>query len=242
MTLALRLLLAFTLGVWAASAQAQSLSVWAASSLKTVLEEAAEEWDQPVSFVFAGTPALARQIKNGAPADVFIAAHPDWTMHLIDSGVVPAKDVKPVFSNRLVIIASDAKMKAATPAQLETPLQDRRFAIPITRSVPAGVYGKQALEGLGLWDSVKDKLVETQNVRQALALVARGETPLGLVYRSDALADPSVYTILDIPAVSHDPILYSAAQLGPKGAAFLAYLSSEKFQNLLIKHGFEVLN
>jgi len=232
---------ALIIGVSVGQAAAQSLSVWAASSLKTLLEEVKDDWPDDLTLVFAGTPKLARQIAAGAPADVFIAAHPQWTQYLVQRDRITQDAVNPVFGNTLVLISHTPRSLSLTSDRLVDALAGDRLALPITRSVPAGVYSKQALQNLGQWSDVKSQLVETQNVRQALALVARGEVPLGLVYASDAQAEDRVHIAATIPEQRHDTITYTAAQLTQSGAKFIDWMQSTTFQSLLEKHGFKVL-
>ncbi len=219
----------------AAPLRAETVTVFAAASLKGPLDQAAEAWQassgHEVRVAYAGSPTLARQIRQGAPADLAILAHPRWITWLAEEGVVAAADAQPFLSNRLAIIAAGASDPIALdPEELSNGLgADGRLAIALTEAVPAGIYGRASLEALGLWPTVSDRLLEMENVRAALAMVARGEAPLGLVYRTDALAEPAVAIVAELPPESHPPILYPIAVLtetAPVGA-FAEYLMGD---------------
>ncbi|MFQ6548928.1 molybdate ABC transporter substrate-binding protein [Aestuariibius sp. 2305UL40-4] len=219
----------------AAPVRAETVTVFAAASLKGPLDQAAEAWQaasgHDVQVAYAGSPTLARQIRQGAPADLAILAHPRWMEWLADQGVAGAAEAVPFLSNRLVLIApGEASAAPLTPETVATLLgPDDRFAIALTDAVPAGIYGRASLEALGLWDSVSDRLLEMENVRAALALVARGEAPLGLVYATDALAEPAVSVVAELPVDSHPAIVYPLAVLAETEAAdaFAAYLTGD---------------
>ena len=221
-------------------AVAEPLSVWAAASMKTALDDVADAWRGKVRLVYAGTPTLARQIKAGAPADVFISANVAWMDSLVKAKTVDPKDVVDVLTNRLVLVAPQSGMVDLRAMDVTEALAQGRFAIPMTRAVPAGIYGREALETLGLWPIVQGRLVETENVRKTLALVARGEVPMGLVYMSDALAETDVHVVAEIPNEAHSEVRYVAAPVGdhPKAAVFLEFLRSKPVQEMFETHGF----
>src|SRR5712672_2776115 len=178
-------------------------------------------------------PALAKQIENGAPADLFISADLDWMDYAAARRLIVADSRANPFGNRLVLIApasSKASVQIAPNFPLDALLGNDRLAIADPDSVPAGKYAKAALESLGVWAGVSGKLARAENVRAALVLVSRGEAPFGIVYRSDALADKKVRVVGEFPPSSHPPIVYpaalTAAGRSPIRAKFLSYLTS----------------
>ena len=207
-----------------APASAEPLLVFAAASLKGPLDAIAGE---DVTINYAGSGTLARQIQSGAPADVVILANTDW-MDVLQAGGQIADDTrKTILSNRLVMVSASLAPFDLQPAMLTTALGQGRLAIGCTRSVPAGIYGKQALEALDLWAIAQPHLAEVDNVRAALVLAERGEVPLALVYQSDAMASEKVSVVANIPPDSHDTIRYEAGQIagGQEASAFLASLN-----------------
>ena len=224
------------------AAQARDLTVFAAASLKEPLDQLLlTRPDVVVSYGGSGT--LAQQVIAGAPADLVFLAHPDWMQAMEDAGVLVPGSRTDLLGNELVLVApAGAGEVALTPEALEAALgPDGRLAIGMTASVPAGIYGRAALESLGLWDAVKDRLAEVDNVRAALALTERGEVPLGLVYRTDARVTPGVAVVATFPADSHAPILYQAAAVtggDPAAADLLALLASPEGQAAFAAAGF----
>lgn len=227
-----------------------TVTVFAAASLKTVLTEIAEDWKSDtgseVSLSFAASSALAKQVEQGAPADIFISADQKWMDHLDNAGLIQKESRINLLGNRLVLVggkdAGDVDLKAGT--DLAALLGDGRLALGLTASVPAGIYARQALVSLKMWDGVKDKLAESENVRMALALVSRGEAPYGIVYETDAKADKDVRQVAIFPEDSHDAIVYPAALTGAgRDAArqFLGYLGSEKATRTFEDAGFKIL-
>lgn len=205
-----------------APALAEPLTIFAAASLKGPLDQAVP--DQTISYGGSGT--LARNVALGAPADVLILASSSWMDSLATAGRIVPETRVTIASNRLVLVSSDPKPVDLTPDALQAALGEGRFAIGRIRSVPAGQYGQEALQSLGLWDVVSDQLAELDHVRSALVLAARGEVPLALVYASDAQASDAVHVVATIPADSHSTIRYEAAQVtgGRDASAFLAEL------------------
>jgi molybdate transport system substrate-binding protein len=212
-------------------------TVFAAASLKNALDAVAADWQgktglKPV-ISYAATSALAKQIGQGAEADVFISADQAWMDYVGDRGLIVAGTRFDLLSNQLVLIApKDSRLTASIGPgfPLATLLGDGRLAIAHVDAVPAGKYGKAALQSLGVWHQVQDRLAQAENVRAALRLVSRGEVPLGIVYASDAKADPNVKVLGVFPDDSHPPIVYPAAKVtastSPDASAFLAYLRS----------------
>lgn len=225
--------------------------VLAAASLQDALTEAAQVWQDkghaaPV-LSFAGTPALARQIEAGAPADLFIAADEQWMDDLAADGHIRGQSRRDLLGNSLVLIAaadSETTIDNLDSAKLTAALGPGHLALADPDAVPAGRYARQAFESLALWDQVAPRVIPAENVRLALALVARGEAALGVVYASDARAEPQVRVVHALPNDSHTPIVYPAALLAgstsKEAAAFLDWLSSDEAATLFRKHGFTV--
>jgi len=223
--------------------------VLAASSLQEALSEAADAWaarrhDRPV-LSFAASSALARQIEAGAPADLFISADEEWMNHVAAKGLTRPGTRAPLVGNRLVLVApagSPLHLKIAPGFALARALGGGRLAMADPDAVPAGKYGKAALTRLGVWPQVAGSLARAENVRAALALVERGEAPLGIVYASDAAASRGVRVVGQFPASSHAPITYPIAVLraatSPDTAAFRRFLLSAEGQAIFARHGF----
>lgn len=232
------------------AAHAQSLVVFAAASLKNALDEVAALSPSKTSISYAASSALAKQIEAGAPAQVFISADLDWMDYLEQRKLIQPATRRNLLGNKLVLIApSDSTLKTEIRPgfPLAALLGSGRLASADPQSVPAGKYTKAALEKLGVWDSVAGKLATAENVRAALAFVARGEAPLGTVYATDAAAEPKVRVVAVFPDGLHPPIVYPAALTASapaSGAAtdFLALLGSPAARKAFEKHGFTPLN
>lgn len=214
--------------------------VFAAASLKEPLDAMAAEFgDVVVSYGGSGT--LARQVSMGAPVDVVLLANEDWMEVLVDGGHVRPDPVE-IASNALVLIGpEDMPDVPLTPDGLRTALNGDRLALGLTGAVPAGIYAKAALISLGLWDGIADQLAEVDNVRSALALVARRQAPLGIVYATDARVSDAVRIVARFPDDSHPPIRYLAAlttDANANAAEFLAYITGPKGQAALAQAGF----
>ncbi len=234
----------------AAAAQASAdVTVFAAASLKEVLDELAGVFDNQgrgkVAVAYAASSALARQIEKGAPADVFISADIDWMDYLDQRKLLRAGSRINLASNRLVLIApSDSKtaLTIAPKFSLAAALGNGRLAIADPAHVPAGKYGKAALEALGVWPAIESKTARAENVRAALALVARGEAPLGIVYQTDAMAERKVRVVGAFSPALHPPIAYPAALLNrnrsPNAAGLLLFLQSRDAHAVWRKFGF----
>jgi molybdate transport system substrate-binding protein len=236
-----------------AAAQAGSGVVFAAASLKNALDEIAAGWakdaDKPApKMSYAASSALARQLEQGAPADIFISADTDWMDH-VDKKDLIRKDTRiNLLGNRIALIAPrDARttVQIRQGFDLAKALGTGRLAMANVDAVPAGKYGKAALEKLGVWNGVKDKVAQAENVRAALLLVSRGEAPLGIVYATDAAADPNVKVVGEFPVDSHPPIIYPAALTRDSKAAdaraFFDYLKSNRARPAFEKQGFTML-
>jgi molybdate transport system substrate-binding protein len=231
---------------------AEPVTVFAAASLKESAEKIAADWmaetGNEVRLSFAGSSALAKQIEEGAPADVFVSADLKWMDHLDKAGKIKSDTRVNLLGNRIVLVAPNDSTVTATIAPgfpLASLLGDARLAMANVEAVPAGTYGKAALESLGVWESVKDKVAQAENVRAALLLVSRAEAPLGIVYETDAKVDPGVKILDRFPEASHPAIVYPAALTtdgkNPEAAAFLAYLQGAKAHAIFTAAGFTVL-
>jgi molybdate transport system substrate-binding protein len=227
-------------------------TVFAAASMKTALDEVASAWKAETGkaalISYAASSALAKQIEAGAPADIFISADRDWMDYLGERQLIDTATRVDLLGNAIVLVAptgSASEIAIAEGFPLATLLGDGRLAMASVDSVPAGKYGKAALEHLGVWDSVKDRLAQAENVRSALVLVSRGETPLGIVYRTDAAADAGVTIVGTFPAESHPPIIYpvalTTAAKDPDAAGFLAFLQTVAARAVFEKQSFTVL-
>jgi len=228
-------------------------TVFAAASLKNALDAVAADWQKKTGnkavISYAATSSLAKQVQQGAEADVFISADLAWMDYLEKRNLIDPKTRFNLLANQLVLIApKDSKItvRIANGFPLAKLLGDGRLAIAGVDAVPAGKYGKAALQSLGVWDSVKGKLAQAENVRAALRLVSLAETPLGVVYGSDAKADPNVKVVAMFPEDSHPPIVYPAAKLAasksPEADSFLAYLRTSQAAPRFQENGFTVLD
>lgn len=233
----------------ATPAMADEVVVFAAASLKTALDAVAADFEaamgHEVTISYAGSNALAKQIIEGAPADIFISAAVNWMDAVEAEGLVVPDTRANLLGNSLVLIAhgKDAAPFSIGPdLDLAARLGDGKLSMAMVDAVPAGQYGKEALVTLGLWPSVEASVAQSENVRAALALVAAGEAPLGIVYATDAVAEDNVTVIGTFPAGSHAPITYPVALLtnaaDPADAAFLAALSGEAADAIFAAQGF----
>ncbi|PYG26388.1 molybdate transport system substrate-binding protein [Pelagimonas varians] len=232
----------------ASSVCAETITIFAAASLKNALDEVAAEFDtvfgHDTTVSYAGSSALARQIQLGAPADIFISANPDWVDFLEQKEAVIPESRIDFLGNELVLISHDPVTNLDWQAlDLLALLNGGRLAMALVQSVPAGIYGKASLQSLGQWDAIVPYVAQVDNVRAALALVALGEAPFGIVYATDARADPRVHVAVAIPAQSHRAIVYPAIAVthSETAHAFLAHLQSSQARAIFERHGFSVL-
>ncbi|WP_026226898.1 molybdate ABC transporter substrate-binding protein [Hoeflea sp. 108] len=245
--------LAVALSFGMPSARAEGdVVVFAAASLKNALDAIDAAWKtesgKQATASYAASSALAKQIEEGAPADVFISADLDWMKYLADKKLIKeGSDVK-LLGNRIVLVApkdSAAKADIAANFDLAGLLGEGRLAMGDVKAVPAGKYGKAALEKLGVWSSVEGKVAQAENVRAALKLVSTGEAPLGIVYQTDAMAEPGVKIVGVFPEDSHPPIVYpvgvTAESKNADAAEYVKYLQSAKAKELFEAQGFTVL-
>jgi molybdate transport system substrate-binding protein len=252
MRLALSLLIFLSLAAspgWAAEA----VKVFAAASLKDALEEVGRAWKassgKEIAIVAAATPALAKQIEEGAPADVFISADVKWMDHLQAKDLIKPETRKDLLGNRLLLVgsaAAPASVDLRDAAAFSKLLEDQKLAVAGVESVPAGRYAKEALTNLGLWAAAEPNLAQTENVRASLALVSRGEAIAGIVYESDMIKEKNAKQLAVFPAESHAPIIYPlavvAASANPDAAELVQYLSSPQAAAIFKASGFTVID
>lgn len=248
----MRRLAALLFGVLAVPlASAETITVFAAASLKEALDAAAKPFEaasgNKVAVSYAATSALARQIEAGAPATLFISADLDWVDYLDKRGLTVAGTRHELLGNDLVLVAparSTVAVKIVPGFDLAAALQGGRLALANPDSVPAGKYAKAALMNLGAWQGVSGHIAPAENVRAALVLVSRGEAPLGIVYRTDAMADRGVRVVDAFPASSHPPIVYPMVQLKGADAAtaqLAKHLAAPATRATWERFGFRVL-
>jgi molybdate transport system substrate-binding protein len=234
-----------------ASSAPAPVTVFAAASLKNALDDVGAAFavagGAPVRFSYAASSAIARQIGEGAPADLFISADSDWMDWLQTRRLIVAASRRDLLTNHLALIApadSKLRLRIAPGMALAKALGDGRLAIA-GPDVPAGRYGRAALTSLGVFDSVEKRLAPAENVRAALAFVAQGAAPLGIVYDTDAMVEPKVRIVGLFPETSHPKIVYPvalvAASTNPGGAALLRFLEGPKAAAVFRKYGFVTL-
>lgn len=230
----------------------EPLTVFAAASLQEALTAAGAAWTArsgtPVRFSFGASSAMARQIDHGAPADVFLSADEEWMDWLEGRRGIVVATRRRLLSNQLALIApagSKTALKIAPGMPLARTLGSGRLAVADTVAVPAGRYAQASLTSLGVWTSVSGKLLPAENVRTALAYVARGEAALGIVYVTDAKAEPRVRVVGLFPASSHPPIVYpgavTASSRDGRARSFLDFLQGPRAIAIFKRYGFGVL-
>lgn len=235
-----------------AALAAGEVTVFAAASLSDAMRDAAgrfqAETGHDVTLSLAGSSALARQIRQGAPADVYIAANAGWMDRLEGDGLIDAATRFDLLRNAIVLIAHGqdaAPVEIGPDLDLTGMLGGGRLAMALVEAVPAGIYGKAALESLGLWDDVAPQVAQAGNVRAALSLVATGEAPMGIVYATDAAAEDDVTALATFPAELHPPIVYPAAAVASSGSpvtgAFLDFLRGAPARAAFEAQGFTVM-
>lgn len=233
--------------------RAEPVKVFAAASLKNALDDVGAAWTKKdaaksIAATYAASSALAKQIEQAAPADVFVSADLDWMNYVEERKLIKHGTRKTLLGNALVLVAakdSGIKIELKKGADLAGALAGGKLAVGDVKAVPAGKYAKAALESLGLWASVEGSLAQAENVRAALAFVARGEAKLGIVYATDAKAEPQVEVAGTFPEDSHPPIVYPVAVIAtstnPDAQAFLDFLSSPEAGAIFTAQGFTVL-
>lgn len=245
--------LVFCVGVFQARlAPAQdAVTIFAAASLKNAMDRVVAAYSEESAgsprVSYAGSSALARQIQNGAPAQIFVSANSKWMDVLEEDGLLEPGSRRDLLGNRLVLIApagSDDAPGLSDLAALLAALEGERLSVALVDAVPAGIYAREALQSLGYWDALRPYLAQSSNVRSALRLVALGEAPLGIVYATDALAEPRVKVVEEFDAGLHGPIVYPAAILatnpGQKTRDFFAFLTGPHAAELFRAEGFSV--
>lgn len=253
-----RLLLKLVVAAFAAlplalpAVAAEKVTVFAAASLKNALDAANAAWQaetgNETTVSYAASSALAKQIEAAAPADLFISADLAWMDYVAEKKLIRDDTRSNLLGNRIVLVAPKDAAKAVDIKDgfdLAGLVGDGKLAMGAVDSVPAGKYGKAALEKLGVWPLVESKVAGAESVRAALALVSRGEAPYGIVYETDAAADPGVAIVGTFPEDSHPPIIYPVAILAesrsPAAAAYLDFLKSEKAAPFFTGQGFTIL-
>lgn len=231
----------------------ERILVFAAASLKNTLDEVNAAYDAHAKTrtvaSYAASSALAKQIESGAPAHVFISADLDWMDYVEKKRLIRTGTRRNLLANRLVLVApADSKLKTAIAPNFPLPQllgANGRLAIADPQHVPAGKYAKAALQKLGVWDSVADRIAAAENVRAALALVARGEAPLGIVYETDAIAEPKTRILARFDPAMHPPIVYSVALTNnaksDASAQYQRFLGDVRARAIFEKHGFTPL-
>jgi molybdate transport system substrate-binding protein len=226
--------------------------VFAAASMKTALDAVAAAWKtntgKTASSVYASSGILAKQIEQGAPADIFISADLKWMDYLAKAKLIRAGTRRKLLGNKLVLIEpsdADIKLEIAKGFDLAGAAGDGKIAVCTLNSCPGGIYAKEALESLGVFASVEAKLAQADNIRNALNLVARGEAKFGIVYATDAKAEPKVKLVGTFPEASHSPIIYPVALVeasnNPDAPFFLSYLKSQAATKIFTGQGFDIL-
>jgi molybdate transport system substrate-binding protein len=231
-------------------ARAADVTVFAAASLGDAMQEVGKAYTLKTGhtavFSFAASSALARQIEASGGADIFVSADTDWMDYLVKKGFIRKDTRKTLLGNHLVLVApasAHPTLKIAPGFDLKSALAGGRLAIADPASVPAGKYGKASLTALKVWDQVSGQLAPAENVRVSLAYVARGEAPFGIVYTTDALAEPRVRLVGTFPDNTHAPILYPAAltkDAKPGAREFLKFLLGPEARAIFQKDGFVV--
>ncbi|MUK28528.1 molybdate ABC transporter substrate-binding protein [Aliivibrio fischeri] len=222
-----------------------NVTVYAASSLTNVMDDIVYAYQRQtgnkVRVSYAGSSSLARQIANGAPADIYLSANTKWMDYLVNQGQIEPNTNRDLLKNSLVLVVSKSTPKVDS-WQWFVQQKDLRLSMADPRHVPAGIYGKQSLENQKRWDSVSHRIASGNNVRSALLFVERDEAPLGIVYKTDALSSKGVTIVEEFPNDSHDPIVYPIAIVKDKSSKdvldFYHYLLSKNATSRFMKYGF----
>jgi molybdate transport system substrate-binding protein len=248
----MRFLLALCLLLAPLTARAQELTVFAAASLTDALKDVSTQWaqagHQPLRMSFGASSTLARQIEQGAPANLFASADEKWMDYLAEKKLIVASTRKDLLGNDLVLVVPADKPQHVTIGPGFNLLgllgPTGRVATGDPAHVPVGIYAEQALKRLGIWDAVSPRLARTDDVRSALLLVERGEAPAGIVYATDAAVSKAVMIAGTFPANSHDPVSYPFAvtQSGdtPDARALMTFLAGPQAREIFVKRGFKV--
>lgn len=237
----------------ATKAKGKAPTVFAAASMKTALDGIAAAWAAETGktppIVYASSSVLAKQIEQGAPADVFISADLTWMDYLDKAKLIRPGTRRNLLGNALVLIEpvdANVDLKIAPGFDLAGATGDGKVAVCTIDACPGGIYAKQSLEKLGIWADVEPKLAQADNIRNALNLVSRGEAKFGIVYATDAKAEPKVKVVGVFPEATHSPIVYPVAVIeaskNPDAARFVAFLSSQAAIKILVEQGFTILS
>ena len=246
---------ALLLAAWVPRAEAQVRDLWVlgAASLRDAVDDANAQYERrtgrKVAAAYAASATLARQIENGTPSDIFISADLDWMDYLARRGLIKLATRSNFLGNKLVLIAragSGTTLAIGPDFPLARALGSASLAMADPASVPAGKYGKAALDALGVWPSVAGRIAPARDVRAALALVSSGAAPLGIVYQTDAVADRGVEIVGTFPASSHPPIIYpmavTSASTNPDASSYIAFLQSNAVKPAFGLQGFLLLH
>jgi molybdate transport system substrate-binding protein len=248
----MRFLLALCLLLTPLAARAQEVTMFAAASLTDAMKDVSAQWakdgHQPLRLSFGASSTLARQIEQGAPANLFASADEKWMDYLADKKLIVADTRKDLLGNDLVLVVPADKPQHATLGPgfdlLGLLGPSGRIATGDPAHVPVGVYAEQALKKLGMWDAVQPRLARTDDVRAALLLVERGEAPAGIVYATDAAVSKGVMVAGVFPANSHDPVSYPFAVITagdtPEARALMTFLAGPDARAIFVKRGFKV--
>lgn len=241
---------ALALGIAAASAAAADTTVYAAASttnaMSDVISAFTEATTTAVTPSYASSSTLAKQIEQGAPAEVFVSANPKWMTYLGEAGLIVDGTRTDLLGNTLVLIApADSPVETVeigAGLDMAALLDGGRLSVGDPDHVPAGIYARQALESLGVWEATAPRLARANDVRSALALVERGEAPFGIVYATDAAISDGVKVVGAFPEDSHPPITYPAALVAdtPASRALLAFMQSPEAAAIYDRYGFTV--
>ncbi len=245
-------LMALASAVPASAADAPKTVVFAAASMKTALDAVIAKWSaetgKQATVSYASSGALAKQIEQAAPADIFISADLAWMDWLQERKLIQAASRDTLLGNALVLVApadKAAPFTLAKGADLAGAAGDGKIAVCTVTSCPAGKYAKEALSNLGMWSAVEPQLAQADNVRAALVLVAHSEARFGIVYATDARAEPKVKVVATFPEASHKPVAYpvalTASSKNPDAAALIAYLRTPEAKTIFEGQGFTVL-
>lgn len=228
---------------------ANDLTVYAASSMTNAIDDIAqdfkEKYDVNVTPVYGASSSIARQIQNGAPADIFISANTKWMDYLVNEEVIKRDNVTELVRNSLALIAptssSAVTFDFSNAESWDAALNGGRLALGNPSAVPAGMYAKESLITLGVWNDIQDKVAPAKNVRLALALVERGEAPLGVVYKTDAKLTDKVKVVGAFASDTHTAIVYPAAMVNDSSESkqFFQYLKSDQAKAVFTRYGFQ---
>jgi molybdate transport system substrate-binding protein len=231
---------------------AEAVKVFAAASLKDALEEVGTAWKaasgKDITIVAAASSALAKQIGEGAPADIFISADQKWMDDVQSKNLIKPETRSNLLGNKLVLVGSEsspAALDLKDSAAFAKLLEGQKLAVGNVEAVPTGRYAKEALSKLGLWQIAEPNLAQSENVRAALALVSRGEAVAGIVYGSDMIKEKQAKILATFPDDSHSPIVYPiavvAASDNPDSADFVKFLYAPEVEKIFVSNGFSVI-